>query len=382
MIVSPRLRPLIPALLLAAAALGARADDDLLDPSVIRHRTDTASALPKPADPRNSPTAARVMAARIVRSLDGLTLTAARLSAAGLTPDTAAPAQAAQLRQVMYGLNLWRTGLAFERKLILRQDSERQTAYEQQRSRAEDQIARLRADIALANDSHGAHAAELANAVKDSTGRRDRVRDKLTADIAAADTAQRQLDNLQLLAQAAPGNALPASLSEELTRRTDQWHALKNVVSQDRTALADAERAVAVAQARLDALNHLPEAAALQKELAVWQSTEDRLDEQRAGERRALQRALADADAAADTERKTLESYLARGNLRDVLKLPPVSANFTPGSGFAELGGLYRMGDTAAIPGQGPLPEVNDFIVAFMAATPNNSASLVPDKRP
>ena len=82
MIASPRLRPLIPALLLAAAALGARADDDLLDPSVIRHRTDTASALPKPADPRNSPTAARVMAARIVRSLDGLTLTAARLSAA------------------------------------------------------------------------------------------------------------------------------------------------------------------------------------------------------------------------------------------------------------------------------------------------------------
>lgn len=382
---SPRLRPLIPALLLAGVAFNVRADDDLLDPSVIRPRagTDAAGpALAKSPDIRNTPAIARIMAARIMRSLDGLTLMAARLTAAGLTPDTAAPAQAAQLRQVMYGLNLWRTSLAFEHKLILRQDSERQAAYEQQRSRAEEQIARLRADIALANDRHGAHAVELANAVKDSAAKRDRARDALTADLAAADTAQRQLDNLQLLAQATPGNALPASLSEELTRRTDRWHTLKAVADRDRTTLADAERAVAAAQARLEALNRLPEAAELQKELAVWQSTEDRLEEQRAGERRALQRTLAAAADVAAAEQKTLDSYLARGGLRDALKLPPVSVNFIPGAGFAELGGLYRMGDTAVTPGQGALPEVNDFIVAFMAAAPNNSAYLAPDKHP
>lgn len=389
-----RLVTVLPCLLLPGQA---RAGDFLPDPRDVRTTREAVPAvmsvprqLGLPGSGRESttphpPAYARAMAQSVVQSLDRLSQQTAVLQDAL----TAASGDQTELRrqleaaveQIGHGLNLWRTSIAFERRLLTQEETSALAAKDLERVRAEEQRRLLTLERESTLKQAQGRQAELTARL---TAINTRI-DSLTREQAAAEAARRdnrqRLTRLQLLLPTAGGGPGETGLLREQARLEADYANL----SKTRPALmAEQEtqaRLLAETRAAMEDRRDPPELKRLDRELALWNDTLETIDRQRADIRRNSRSAFARAEATAADEQKQLTAFLRRGQLAGIARLAELGEPHAPGTGFFDLGGLYHMGDFSTAHRNEELPDVNAFVVAFMNGAPNNPTRYDQDKR-
>lgn len=128
---------------------------------------------------------------------------------------------------------------------------------------------------------------------------------------------------------------------------------------------------------RLEALplKDADQQARLRREIDMWTSTQDRLDQQRSADRRAIQNALSRANAWAGDDSNTLNGFLVRGDLRQHIAEAATATFVSRAAGLNELGGMYRMGSYSASGHDNTLSSVTDFINNFRRSARHESVS-------
>lgn len=374
-----------------------RAGDVLPDPRDVRTAREAVQAvmsvprqlgLPGSGRERSTPhppAYARKMALSVVQSLDRLSRQTAGLQEAL----TATSGDQTELRrqletaveQIGHGLNLWRTSIAFERRLLAQEETSALAAKDLERVRAEEQARLLTLERDNARKLAQERQTELATRLSDLTARTGGLtRDQASTEAALRDTRQR-LAQLQLLLPTAGDSPGESGLLREQARlEADDINLSKTRM----TLMAEQEaqaRLLAETRYALEDRRDPPELKRLDRELGLWNDTLETIDRQRAEIRRNSRNAFARAEATAADEQKQLREFLRRGQLAGIARLSALSDPHAPGSGFFDLGGLYRMGDFSTAHRNEELPDVNAFVVAFMNGAPNNPNRYDQDKR-
>lgn len=101
------------------------------------------------------------------------------------------------------------------------------------------------------------------------------------------------------------------------------------------------------------------------REIKMWTEIQEKLDRQRRADRRDSQNALMRAAAKVGDEQSTLQGYIGRDRLSQVLTAAVQTGPIGVGAGFNDLGGLYRMGNYSLADHDEVLPSVNSFITTF-----------------
>jgi hypothetical protein len=128
--------------------------------------------------------------------------------------------------------------------------------------------------------------------------------------------------------------------------------------------------------------------AVLSRENEMWITTQDKLDRQRASDRRDSQNALQRAATTVSNQLTLLHGYLTRGKLGLVLNTVPVSSFASSWFGVDDLGGKYRMGSYTLAGHDERLPNVSSFIIDFRnsprdarpSATGGTGSELAPNE--
>lgn len=276
--------------------------------------------------------------------------------------------------QIGYGLNLWRTSITFEDALIWLDEKDSVAAYKVARSKTEDQIGKLRIEMQNTKDKNDAKLTELAF-------ERNKWADKLiqltegVAELKAESTkVEEQLKKLRVGIENTKDQIKFAELAREREKLTAKLTQLIESAAVNKTERAKCEAQLEKLRVEIEQTKDKGKIklAELTRESEMWAATLDRLDQQRTTDKRNHQNELLRAATRVSNEQTTLDGYLRRGKLPQVLNAT-VSASFIiAGAGFDELGGKYRMGRYDIAGHDEVLPSVTSFIDAFRNSTLNN----------
>ncbi|MDO8370022.1 MAG: hypothetical protein Q7S71_04875 [Candidatus Nitrotoga sp.] len=276
--------------------------------------------------------------------------------------------------QIGYGLNLWRTSITFEDALIWLDEKDSVAAYKVVRSKTEDQIGKLRIEMQNTKDKNDAKLTELAF-------ERNKWADKLiqlTAGVAALKAdgtkVEEQLEKLRVEIENTKDQIKFAELVREREKRTAKLNQLIESAAANKTERVKCEAQLEKLRVEIEQTKDKGKIklADLTRESEMWAATLDRLDQQRTTDKRTHQNELLRAATRVSNEQTTLDGYLRRGKLPQVLSAT-VSASFIiAGVGFNELGGKYRMGRYNFAGHDEVLQSVTSFIDAFRNSAPNN----------
>lgn len=279
------------------------------------------------------------------------------------------------LLQIGYGLNLWRTSITFEDALIWLDEKDSVAAYKVVRSKTEDQIGKLRIETQNTKDKNDAKLTEIAFERNKWADKLIQLTDGIAALKAEGTKVEEQLEKLRVEIANTKDQVKFAELVREREKRTAKLNQLIASAAVNKTERAKCEAQLEKLRVEIEQTKEKGKIkfAELKRESEMWAATLDRLDQQRTTDKRTHQNELVRAATKVINEQTTLDGYLRRGKLPQVLTATVNASFIIAGAGFEELGGKYRMGSYNYAGHDEVLPSVTSFIDAFRNRTLNNA---------
>lgn len=267
--------------------------------------------------------------------------------------------------QIGYGVSLWRTSISFENMLIWKLEDDSIATYKAEREEAQEKINTLITEI---NQKHAdiAHIPTLTYEISKSETILKRLDDDIATNNANHNQAENEINNISSKIEHVQ------DINERMQMINKQkklQEKLKGYIGKASSLKTDRDKAVNQLEKMKSELQKLngseAELKKLLKEKDNYSLSLNRLDKQRIANKSAFHSELSNAKVNVNNQYDTIQGFLKRGRLWNVLTVTVDSSFISAGAGFDAMGGKFRMGSFDPEHRDQVLPSVDKFITEF-----------------